>query len=249
MFDWQNFVALIPITVVVSIVVFLIRFFGRVVADLTPFADDRRWLEDLTGIRFFTTYILSPIVWIFLFSSNGLRFWLFSKENFWLLIISFVNIIVLWVISKKALDFFSDENFDEGNILTFAKKVTNFKNNTPLNNGDWLIILKYLFLYLVSLFILVILWYFYKWHAYYHVFIGIMYLFSHFTLFAVLLSLSRRNILLANIKFIDSNLPDIKSCRILKVNNDNVRIKTDDGVSVINKSLIFRIDCLKHIKS
>lgn len=243
MFDWKNFIALIPIAVVVSIIVFFVRFFGKAISDQTPFVDNRQWSEEISGVRFFTYHILSPLVWVFLLYSSGLKFWLFPKENMLLFFISILCTAVSFVISKKALDFFSNEDFDEGNILSFFKKSFNFKKNDKLNKGDWFIILKYLSS-LISFGILISLLFFYRWEAYYYIIIGIIYLFSYLTFFAILQSLKRRNILLANIKFIDNNQSDIEECRILKVNNDNVRIKTAKGVSIINKALILKIDII-----
>ncbi len=243
MFEWQNFIALIPIAVVVSIIVFLVRFFGKAISDQAPFADNRQWSEEISGVRFFTYHILSPLVWVFLLYSGGLKFWLFPKENMLLFLISVVCTAASFIVSKKALDFFSNEDFDEGNILSFLKKGFNSKKDYKLNKGDWFIILKYLSS-LISFSILISLLFFYKWEAYYYILIGIIYLFSYLTFFAILQSLSRRNILLASIKFIDNNQPDIEECRILKVNDDNVRIKTEKGVSIINKSLIFKIDVI-----
>ena len=62
--NWQNLLSIIPIAVVVSAIVFLVKFFGKVISDQTPFADDRKWLEEISGVKFFTGYVLSPIVWV-----------------------------------------------------------------------------------------------------------------------------------------------------------------------------------------
>lgn len=241
--NWQNFIALIPIAVVLSIIVFLVRFFGKAIADQAPFADNRTWLEEISGVRFFTFHILSPLVWVFLIYSGGIKFWLFSKENLVLFIVSIICTLASFVISKKALDFFSNEDFDDGDMISFFKKAFNLKKDIKFNAGDWFIILKYLSS-LISFGILIALLYFYIWGAYYYIFIGVIYLFSYFTFFAILQSLSRRNILLADIKFISDNYVDIKRCRILKINDDSIRIKTNEGVSIISKSLIFKIDVI-----
>jgi hypothetical protein len=61
-------------------------------------------------------------------------------------------------------------------------------------------------------------------------------------------SLKKVNIVMANIKFIDKDEKELENCRILKVNDDNVRVNTGEKVIILNKSLISKIEILKNNK-
>ncbi len=246
--NWQNFLSIIPIAAAVSAIVFLVKFFGKVISDQTPFADDRKWLEEIGGVKFFAGYVLSPIIWVSLWYSRGWKFWLFPKEDLWIFIISIVSLVIASAVRIKAIDFFTNNEFDEGDIGVFFKKIFDFKNDIKLSKGDWLIMMKFLFLSANSFFIIVLLFYFYKWHAYYHLFAAIIYLFNHLIVFALLISLNRGNILRANIEFIDSKKKSIKNCRILKANDDNIRVKSGKRVFLLNKSIISRLEFVKDSK-
>lgn len=244
MSDLQNLVAFIPAAVIISIIVFLVRFFGKVIADQVPFADDRKWLEEIGGVKFFTGYILSPLLWVFLWYSRGWRFWLFPKEDFWIFIISLVSIIIATVVKTKSSDFFINNDFDDGNLGLFIKKLAGFKDKLKLNKGDWMILLKFIFLSANTLFIAVLMFYFYEWHSYYHILVAIIYFFNHLILFAFLTSLNKRNILIANIEFIDRKRKPFNNCRIIKVNNDNAKVIYNKKGFIINKSLISTIEII-----
>jgi hypothetical protein len=47
--NWQPWIA--P-TILISVVAFLSRFFGKIIADQRPFSDDRVWDIELSGIFF-----------------------------------------------------------------------------------------------------------------------------------------------------------------------------------------------------
>jgi hypothetical protein len=249
MINWQQITTYIPIAIASSVIIFLVRFFGKAISDQTPYADDRKWLEEISGVKFFTGYILSPLIWVMLWYSRGWKFWLFPKEDIWLLILSVVMAIISAAVILQSSKFFKNNDFDEGDITLFFKKAFNFKDDIKLNKGDWVILLKFFILSLVSFGTIVLLIFFYKWQAYYQLAAGVIYLFSHLTFFALLSSLSRKNILLANIRFNDKKIKPLTNCRVLKVNNDSVRVRIKNNVSIINKSSILKIDIIhKKIK-
>ncbi|MCK9330995.1 MAG: hypothetical protein M0Q94_14060, partial [Candidatus Cloacimonetes bacterium] len=68
-----------------------------------------------------------------------------------------------------------------------------------------------------------------------------IFLFLHLLGFAVFSSLKSQNIGIADIYFINSEEDPITGCRILKVNDDNVKIRKDNFAMIINKTQIFKI--------
>lgn len=239
--DWQKIIDLIPFAVIISIIVFLVRFFGKVISDQVPFADNRTWHEDLSGISFFSHQILSPVILILIAYSRGCRFWLFPKEDWLLLVVGFLAFISLNIVLKKTLSFLKDNDFDEGNLFSC---LTNFfsYNDEKKGNGDKMIFYKYLVFPIISLCMMVIALFLYFWGQYYHLVGVLLYLFLHLTAFALLSSLIRRNIMLADIRFINKSQNTIKNCRVLKVNDDNVKIYKDKKVIILNKVLILSIE-------
>jgi len=240
MFNWQYLLTLIPIAVIISIIVFLVRYFGKVIADQVPITDSRSWHEELGGIMFFVNFIVSPIILILIAYSKNI------KADTWLFIVSIISIVVLNLVNAKAKKFFLSNEFDDGNIGLLLKKA--FSSDLKLTEGDWIIFLNYLILPGITFFIIIMLTYFYKWHAYYHLAGAVTYLFFHLTGFAMFSSLKKVNIVMANIKFIDKDEKELENCRILKVNDDNVRVNTGEKVIILNKSLISKIEILKNNK-
>lgn len=47
-----------------------------------------------------------------------------------------------------------------------------------------------------------------------------------------------------DVHFIDSEREVVKGAMILKVNEDNVRLRVDDTIMIINKSEIFKLEML-----
>ena len=121
-----------------------------------------------------------------------------------------------------------------------------FKNDSKIDFGDSMIYYKYLFFPIISLGIIYLLILFYKWKSFYYILISLIYLFFHLTSFAIFTSLLKRNIFIANIKFIDKNIRPINRCRVLKVNDDNIRILVKDKVLIINKDKVLQIERLNN---
>lgn len=242
MFNWQYLITLIPIAVIISIIVFLVKFFGKVISDQVPFADSRSWHEELNGVLFFSNQILSPVILILIVYSRGWRFWLFPKEDWLLLVVGILTFISLSIASKKSISFLKDNDFDDGNYLSCLKNSFGSNDDKKIGNGDQMVYYKYLVFPLISLCIMIITLFFYFWGQYYHSISALLYLFFHLTAFALLLSLIKRNIMLADIKFTDKSHKMIKNGRVLKINDDNIKIYKDKKVIILNKALIASIE-------
>ncbi len=242
MFDLQELVQFIPLAVIISIIVFLVKFFGKAISDQVPFTDNRKWHEELSGIIFFSNYVLSPLILISIIYLRGFRFWLFPKEDVLILLISLVIFISLSITGRKSIAFFMDNKFTEGNYLESLKK--SFKKDSEIDFGDSMIYYKYLFFPFTSIGIMYLLTLFYKWGSFYHLLISLIYLFFHLTSFAIFTSLLKKNIFIANIKFIDKNINPVIRCRVLKVNDDNVRVLSKGKVLIINKDKILQLERL-----
>ena len=243
MFNIQNIINFIPIAVIISAIVFLVKFFGKASTDQVPFADNRSWHEELFGIEFFATRLASPLIFIFILYSRHWNPLKFTSDDLWLFIFGIISVVMLNLASKNAFKFFKDDNFDDGNLLSLLKKLYKNKNDEKFEQGENLLILKHLVFPVVAYFMMVMLILFYEWGSYYHLLIAIIYFLFFLLSFALLLSLKKRNILKANIKFINNEEEEIKDCRVLRINEDNINVKiTNNKVIILNKSTVSRIE-------
>jgi len=244
--NFLSLITIVPIAVILSIVFFLIKFFGKAYSDQVPFADNRSWHEELFGISFFSYYILSPAILMLIIYSSGWKFWSFPPEDWLLLAIGFLAFISLTVASNKAKIFFEDDNFYEGDYISTLKKSLNTKNDVKADNGDQIVLYRFFIFPVITLLIMYGMSLLFRLEAYYFLFSAVIYLFFHLTSFALLLSLIKRNILRANINFVDNQKETIKNCRIIKINNDNVKIKTEDNrFFLLSKTIISDIEFIK----
>ena len=60
--DWSSFIQFIPAAVILSVIVFFVRFFGKAVADQIPYADNRDWSIEFSGLWFFIDFLFPPIL-------------------------------------------------------------------------------------------------------------------------------------------------------------------------------------------
>jgi hypothetical protein len=243
----KNIDPIIPvITAIVPIVFFLIKFFGKAYADQVPFADNRSWHEEIFGISFFSTQVLAPGILVLLLFNQNFRFWHFQKGDWVLLGINALVLISSTIISNQSKKFFEDDNFYEGNYFSLLKKVSNPDSKEKIDNGDKIIILKKFLFPVVTILIMIGVGFLYRWDAYYHLISSLILSLFYFTSLALMFSLIKRHIVKANIYFLENKENAINNCRVVKVNNDNVKIKTEDNrVFILSKSSISKIEFIK----
>lgn len=244
----KNIDPIIPIiTAIVPMVFFLIKFFGKAYADQVPFADNRSWHEEIFGISFFSTQVLAPGILVLLLFSRNFQFWYFQKEDWSLLGINALVLIASIIISNQSKKFFEDDNFYEGNYFSLLKKISSSESKEKIDNGDKITILRKLFFPIVTIIIMVGVGFLYRWSAYYHLISSLILSLFYFTSLALMFSLIKRHIVKANIYFLEIHENTISNCRVIKVNNDNVKIKTEDGrVFIISKSSISKIEFINN---
>lgn len=230
MLDLSNLLLLLPPAIILSVLYFLINLFGKVIADPTPFADDRKWKREIAGVSFFLNHIITPIAGTFflyrliiaLTSYNVFKF-------FWDLFLQFILLVIVSII------IFS--------FVFIGKKMEDFiYKNKAVADGKYYILQNSLFSLFTTLiiFLIVLL---YNWGEYLYMMLAVIYLFLHLLGFAIFLSLKSENIGIVDIYFINSSGEQpIKECRLLKVNDDNVKIIKDNVGMIINKSQILRIE-------
>ena len=244
MIDIQNIqlAQLITPAIIISIAVYLVRFFGKAISDQKPFADDRNWEIELSGTLFLLNYIVFPGIIAFVLA----EYWsatILSLANFFIVgIIQFYLLLLSTFLAKKRhkkslilidninrrIHSLKNERFKKI-ILVIIK----FSVNLPLQ------LTAFIILYILFIEIL-------KSNMIWSV-IFIIQSFLSLIMLALCYSLSKYKLLpKINIYFIGEKSP-IMGALLLKMNDDNIRIyEPEKRVLIINKS---QIDNLEFIES
>ena len=206
--------------IIIAVLGFLVRFFGKAITDQKPFSDNREWDIELFGSNFLIFYIISPILVVCFFIVRHYNFFSWFKEDWLLVLVAILSMMGLYIAQSEGVVFFKN----------FKPKIDNKKYN-----------LKYFLFILLSLLIIFVLAKFYIWKQYLYLIAGSLYLFPFFIGLALFTSLKKENILFANIFLVGQRLP-LKDCRIIKINNDNIRIRLKDKVILLSKDSISKIE-------
>ncbi len=71
----ENLNNFITPAIFISLLVFLVRFLGRVVSDQKPFTDDRKWEVDVRGVFFVVNKIFIPALIVMTYVEKKDYFW------------------------------------------------------------------------------------------------------------------------------------------------------------------------------
>lgn len=233
--DYSPLLNLIPPAVGIAILAYLTRFFGKIITDQNPFADSREWEVELAGTNFMINLSIGVV------GIAAALYWLPWNVNKWwehmivMLILSVISAIFLFGNSALSGEFFKlgQEKVEK---LSEDKR---WLHDIALKVGRYIpLTIPPIFLFYIATIEYLsgnILWIIVIWSIVFYTLIQMAYNFS-------LRKLKRRTGV--DIYFIDGSEP-IKNVIILKVNPDNVRLRTNEHrVLIINKSLIAKIDQL-----
>jgi len=217
--------------ILVTVVAFLIRFFGKAIADQRPFSDDRGWEIELSGLNFFIHFILVPGALAF-----GIIHYIGSFGGHWtnLAIVSVAGGLLMLstiFLSQNKYQFKSvvELKLQGEKLLGFQK----FKDWVTRTNF-------YIPLFVFSIIFCYVLIAEYKLSSLpWLVFIGAS-VFTSFLGLALNFSLRTGGLPIVDIYLIKRGKP-IKDVMLLKVNDDNVRFRDGDRVIILNKDQILKI--------
>ncbi|MFA5742608.1 MAG: hypothetical protein WCX77_01195 [Candidatus Paceibacterota bacterium] len=240
----MDFIAsnLITPAIIISAAAYLTRFYGKVISDRKPFSDDRDWEIEFSGILFFITMLLSVVPGIFSALKIG---WLFPFECPIIMIVFFST---LWL--SISIDILIDKNTYKKIydikipfIQNLFKSAKDDRTRLKEPNAKFWTINEYVILWFFPFLYTYILTIEYQSQNIERLFSAGLLVFLNSILIALFYSLRRNRPRKADIIFInrERSLFDVL---LLKVNNDNVRIKQKEKVSIINKDQIERIELL-----
>lgn len=241
---------------IVSGVTFLTLLFGKIIADEREFADDRNWHIQLSGLIFVLIFIPIPAAlgyWIatLILDWFGFSFWV-QAVSLALLVYNFFTLIVVaeWhmrrrypftgrsLVSKLSEKFETEmeKDTDFGPIQTYLRYYRNAKKHMVTKGfrgiGS-LLRASIFFFYIASLY-----WISesYLWS------IAVMtFGFGGLIIIAYIRSMQVAKKVTVNIYFTDGREP-LKSVTLLRVNDDNIKIRESEQAVLLNKSLVTRIE-------
>ena len=232
---YPQLVNLIPPAVLLGVVAYLVRFFGRAITDQRPFADDRNWDIEISGIYFFLSFILfSGILGVL----GALRFGTLYTDHWARFVIIGICITWLWLLgglyAKKVYgikflwlqSFFIGDPDKEGKAEKLGESILKISRYIPL----W--IFSVIFIYILTL-------------EYQSNSIGWMLfngveIFIGFIFMALIYSLLPLRLPQVDIFFNDGTA--MQNVTLLKMNSDNIRIKDGDQVVVINRDQVKKVE-------
>lgn len=223
----QNFIT--P-AIIIAIIAYFIKFFGRIISDQKPFSDDRGWEIELNGFYF--------VLNLFFIGSFGIALSFLFPIKINSNIGHFIILILVLILGTIPL--LTGLAMMKKNYKISSSKLDRLLDNFKLNNKaiiilsaiSSLIITPALF-YLIALELINfnVLWF--------------TIISSEKILILILLalnySLSKYKPMMADIYFTNGNEPLI-NMEILKINSDNIRLRKDNKIIILSKHLVSKIE-------
>ena len=241
--DLNSLIQFITPTVLVSILVFLVIFFGKILTDELPFAGDRKWHEELSGIMFIFKYFvfnfyLLVLVAVFYKTNEMLN------NGYWIWASGFILVgVYSHLISRMFFYFFKIDLFakiatDEKMISTLKEAkypaINEFKNfflRLQKIYSKKITVSELKILSSLSLFFSLVI-FFSSANIVCKVLFG-FFLFIFFTSIAVADSFLRAKDVLVDIVLTNGEV--LERCILLKMNKDNLKYKQNDQFYILNK--------------
>lgn len=227
-------------TLILPLSAFLIIFFGKIITDATPFADDRKLLREIEGIIFFLLHVVSPAI--------GVAFLLLICSDLYNIVLAFNNHNLFQYLSQFCTDIFMQLVLMAVIILVilsfwFINKEVNdfvYKNKAITESKYYFLQKDFLSFLTLSLMLLIALLYYRE--EYVYIAPITVFLFLHLLGVAIFSSLKSQNIGMVDIYFTEeSRKESMMECRLLKINEDNIKIVKDGACILINKAQVFKI--------
>lgn len=231
----DNLLQLLPPALLVSAAVYLTHFFGKVIADQQPFADDRKWQIEIGGIYFFVNQVVFPGI---LAVAAALHWGDLGTGHWWRLII--VSLIGGFLLFTNTL--LADKRYQRTSTLGKIFGRTSEEKEVWEKCTTVFIKLSALALpWLLSIVLIYVMTLEYRadnawWFAAMAVEVFLAYLFL-----ALNYSLRNTSLPRVDVHLVDSKKP-LQDLILLKVNSDNIRFRDKEKIILMERSRIAKIE-------
>jgi hypothetical protein len=234
----QSLLTLLPPAIIISVVAYLVHFFGKIIADQWPYADDREWYAEISGIYF----LLGNVIFYGILGMLLALWWGgLGTGHWWRFIIVILCGSYLWAIGcLLAEKVYGLKNPLIRYLLDLYVKDWKDMTADKLRDG----ILKFdrwvptwLFS-IIFAYILTLEFRFESWG--WLLIIGIEIFIS---LIFMALNYSLMRIRLPQVDILFANGDDhIRDVTLIKVSDDDIRIRKEDQIMIVNRSQVKQID-------
>ena len=233
-YNFNGLAWLLTPTIIVAALAYLIRLFGKIISDQKPFSDDRNWEIELAGLFFFLNFIVAPGVVgyaaAYYLGSFGAGHWIHF------LVASFLGGWIL-VATIYLLQKIYQVKFPEASLFKQAKKDPTLQKLLEAMVGLNLITPQWA---LSIIFVYVGVLEYQSGSVPWMIYIGATLLFNF-------IFMASNHGLRANLPpkvdvYLIGNPEPMKDLTLLKINEDNVRLRDNDKVIILNKSQVLKIE-------
>ncbi len=233
----SQLLSLIPPAILISVLAYLVRFFGKIIADQKPFADDRGWEIEISGTGFFLVIIFDVV----LGTAGALRFGDFGIGHLIRLIIT--TTLGLWLLIIET--FFVEKIYQIK--YPFIKELVKLATRGEIDfkgvSNKFLSINYSLAAGIIPIIFAYILTIEYKSGSLLWMILNGSQVFLGFILLALNYSLNKTRLPKIDIFFTNGKTP-VRNAILLKYNKDNIRIKQKERVVIVNRDFVQKIELL-----
>lgn len=226
--DYSILINLIPPAVAIGILAYFTRFFGKVIADQKPFTDSRDWEIEIGGVMFMI--IISQGIVGVAAAFYGPNLNSFLTHTFSLFAVTFLYLFLSLARGALSRKFFQinigaiEKTLEEKGLAEFFYKVS---KKLPIGLVSIILFYVATIEYMTGS----IIWMILIWPS----------IFFLFVILASIYSMRRDERIGVDIYFIDESKPPLKNMLVLKVNEDNLRVRDGDVVYILNKNQVLKI--------
>lgn len=233
--ELKDLLLIVPPAIVLSVLAYFVKFFGKIIEDQNPFSDDRNWSVEISGVFFMLNLIISGLIGVFV--ATNCRW---GVDNWW------IHLITLLIISSLGGALYMNNTYLASELFSIGKKnidklekkslgVTKFFSDVGNYIGVGILpIILFFFgtLEYLSKNIYFIIFYF----------CNIFFIFILLALNFSLKKILRQGITPVNVYFTDNQRDPLINVNILKMNPDNIRIREGDRVIFLNKNEVLKTE-------
>lgn len=231
--NYDLFLNLIPPAALVGLLAYFVNFFGKVIADQHPYADDRKWYIQVAGGTFVLNLVFGSIIGIYLANT-----FLIGVGHWWL---HLTTLIVLSVIGTALL---FNVRRESSRLYNYQKSQNEELDKKLGGLFSWYATFGQ---YIPPAFVPVIVSYFltleyFSKNSYW---IATFFIVGFYIFFWSAFQYSLRKLedsVPVDIYFTDEEREPIRGAIVLKINDDNIRARTENTILILNKSEVLKIE-------
>jgi hypothetical protein len=230
--EYSEIVKLIPPAVGIAILAYFTRFFGKIIADQKPFADNREWDIELSGVMFMIV-LAQGVVGIAsaLYGPHPFSYHTMHIVDLLIVVLAYGFLSLVNAVMSRRFFQLGGEAFNKkiGENKTLLSHLHKIGKHLPI------VLVPIPLFYVATIEYLSgsVIWMILIWSPILYIFITLA------SIFSMRIMDDRTGV---DVYFVDPSLQPMKDVMVLKVNDDNIRIRHDNKIHILNKSQVLRME-------